>query len=267
MFTFNYGLLSSQFRQPFIFIIQTDSSFTIPTRYTSYAYNYNIDWIETSAPNDPPIENPISGSVINQTEDCELILTGKSAYYQISISGLFPTICFRESLDQEKLRDIVQWGDNVWTTMRQSFSSCSNLGTITATDTPNLSEVTDCLSMFNGCLNFDGDLSNWKTGNVTDMSGMFESCVLFNSNIMNWDTSSVTSMEAMFRGAASFNQEIGIWDVSNVTEMSSMFESASSFDQSLKNWCVTNILSAPSDFDLNATSWVKERPDWGNCPP
>lgn len=34
--------------------------------------------------------------------------------------------------------------------------------------------------MFDGCINFNQDISNWNVSNVTDMSCMFEVCINFN---------------------------------------------------------------------------------------
>jgi surface protein len=41
---------------------------------------------------------------------------------------------------------------------------------------------------------FNGDISNWNTGNVADMSEMFMYSK-FNGDISKWDTSNVTDME------------------------------------------------------------------------
>jgi surface protein len=74
-------------------------------------------------------------------------------------------------------------------------------------------------------------------------------------------------MQNMFSSTPTFNQDISGWDVVNVTNMAFMFQFASSFNQDLSSWCVTNIPSLPTNFDLNATSWVLPKPIWGTCPP
>ncbi|KAF3984715.1 MAG: BspA family leucine-rich repeat surface protein, partial [Methylococcales symbiont of Hymedesmia sp. n. MRB-2018] len=93
----------------------------------------------------------------------------------------------------EKLIDVQQWGDADWSSMQNAFRS-SNLGEITAEDTPDLSRV-------------------------SNMQGMFFNASLFNGNIGGWNVSTVTNMISMFRNASIFNQDIGRWDVSSVANM------------------------------------------------
>ena len=45
--------------------------------------------------------------------------------------------------------------------------------------------------MFNGCYDFNQDISKWNTGNVENMNNMFHSCVNFNQDISNWKTGNV----------------------------------------------------------------------------
>ncbi len=67
--------------------------------------------------------------------------------YTVKIYGLFPHIYFGSILDNEKILSVEQWGDNQWLSMYSSFFGCSNL-VVNATDTPDLSHVTDMQSMF-----------------------------------------------------------------------------------------------------------------------
>ena len=73
-------------------------------------------------------------------------------------------------------------------------------------------------------------------------------------------------MRDMFNGVAPFNQDLRDWNVSSVTDMVRMFQGAGAFNSDLSGWCVTNIPTAPTNFDLNATSWTLSRPVWGTCP-
>ena len=52
--------------------------------------------------------------------------------------------------------------------------------------------------MFQGCENFNSDLSKWDVSSVKDMYAMFWDCENFNSDLSNWDVSNVTDMRNMF---------------------------------------------------------------------
>lgn len=77
--------------------------------------------------------------------------------------------------------------------MNNAFYGCENLQ-ILATDTPDLSKVTDMGNMFRAATNFNGDLSNWDVSNVTNMTNVFNGARNFNSDLSAWDVSKVTNM-------------------------------------------------------------------------
>ena len=200
------------------------TSITIPT-YTGDVYNYQVDWN-----NDGVYDQ--SGITGNVTHDY-----GVAGTYTIRIRGTFPRIYFAGGNDGRKLINIVQWGDNAWTTMNSAFYNCYNLD-VTATDVPNLSGVTDMFGMFYNCINLTGpaNIHTWNTSTVTSMAYMFVNGYLFNQPIGSWNTANVTNMSFMFNGASVFNQPLDNWSVANVTNMTNMFNNASSFNQSLGNW-------------------------------
>ena len=68
-----------------------------------------------------------------------------------------------------------------------------------ATDTPDLSLVTDMSEMFGGASSFNGDLSSWDVSSVTDMSDMFGGATSFDRPLNAWVVSSVTDMSDMFQ--------------------------------------------------------------------
>jgi surface protein len=124
--------------------------------------------------------------------------------------------------------------------MEQAFYGCTNLQ-MSATDVPDLSQVTSMAQMFQGATNFTGDVSKWNVNSITAMNGLFQ-------------------------GASKFNADIVDWDVRNVTNMQNMFNSASSFNQDLHDWCVTKITSAPSGFATSSPiAGTAKIPTWGKC--
>ena len=91
-----------------------------------------------------------------------------------------------------------------------------------------VSNVKDMCSMFEGCKNFNCDLSKWDVSKVTDMYCMFEGCKSFNSDLSKWDVSSVKDMYFMFSGCENFNCDLSKWDVSSVEDMRNMFDRCNS---------------------------------------
>ena len=185
-----------------------------------------------------------------------------SGDHTVAISGGFERIYLKDASNSAlKLRSIDQWGNIGWTSMESAFYGANNMA-YKATDSPDLSGVTNMFEMLFSAVAFDGDISNWNVSSVTDMSYMFAAtnfnwplnswdvssvthmnsmffdAIHFNQDLHNWNVSSVISMHNMFARATNFNGDISGWDVSKVTDMSGMFVSASSFDQNLGEWYV-----------------------------
>ena len=134
--------------------------------------------------------------------------------YLVSIYGDFTRIYlpYHHLENSSKLLSIEQWGDIRWESMRGAFNGATNM-VYRATDTPDLSAVTDTSEMFRFAPRFNGNLSNWDVSSVTDMSDMFSIAGAFNGDISTWNVSSVTDMSNMFLAANSFNQNLGNWYV------------------------------------------------------
>ncbi|OIQ21102.1 MAG: hypothetical protein BM557_04930 [Flavobacterium sp. MedPE-SWcel] len=166
--------------------------------------------------------------------------------YTVTISGTFSRISFgmnnTDHSNSRQLLTVEQWGDTEWTSMEDAFNGCENL-TISATDSPDLSQVTSMSKMFQACYDLNSPLNNWDVSNVVDMSYTFRKANSFNQSLNNWDVSGVTSMVAMFWEAKSFNQPLSDWDVSNVTSMTAMFYGCLAFNQPLNSWDVSNVTS------------------------
>ncbi len=234
--------------------LSDNKTITIPTN-SAYTYDYNVDWGDgtTSA---------------NQTGDAShnYVLKGT---YTVSITGTFPAIYVDYSDARPFLKTVVQWGNNPWKSMESAFEGCNYL-IITATDIPDLSNVTDMSYMFSAInLNFDEDddvwnipnIENWDVSNVTNMSSVFNFMQGFNQDISGWDVSNVTNMSQMFRILRNFNQDISGWDVSNVTDMSFMFDLAESFNQDISGWDVSNVTDMKEMFE-GASVFNQDIGDW-----
>ena len=221
--------------QPFITTWRTttaDQSITI----NFVGSGMNISW------GDGMTETNLSGSRTHTYED--------AGDYRVSVTGGLTGLTLeRQRLfaPVPELASIDQWGGISWTNMSNAFAGASNM-TYRATDTPDLSLVTDMSNMFETATAFDGDLSSWDVSSVTGMSGMFAGAASFNQPLNDWDVSSVTSMNCMFVNAHAFNQPLNDWDVSSVSNMNCMFWDANSFNHPLNDWDVSSVRSTNGMF-------------------
>jgi len=197
------------------------------------SYNYDVDWGDGTT-----TTGIIVGTGFTHTY-------ASSGIYQITITGLYPRMPFNNGGDKLKIISIDQWGINPWTSMENAFYGCSNL-VISATDEPNLTNVTDMSSMFRGATSFNQDIGSWDVSNVTNMSSMLFGASIFNQNLSSWDVGLVNYFTSMFRDASLFNSNIGTWNVSNALSFNHMFKNATSFDQDLGSWDITGINSSGS---------------------
>ena len=185
--------------------------------------------------------------------------------YEVSVTGALTGLTLDRPDDfvgrlVPELASIDQWGGISWTNMSNAFAGASNMVYI-ATDTPDLSLVTDMSFMFESAIAFDGDLSSWDVSSVTDMSSMFAGANTFNQPLNTWDVSLVTEMNGMFSFATSFNQPLNDWDVSSVTYMVGMFFDADSFNQPLNDWDVSSV-STMNNMFFDADSFNQPLNDW-----
>jgi surface protein len=204
----------------------------------------------------------------------------------VTITGLPADIRIRLTIQPENFKrifasgttftisEINQWGTVEWISMENAFDISNSffangIQLVTATDIPNLTNVTSMKNMFKNCagLNSPFNINSWNISNVTNLSGMFNNCTNFNQALSLWNTSNVTDMSSMFEGARNFNQNTGNWNTSNVTNMSKMFKDAPAFNRNIGNWntaSVTNMSEMfsndlgsgfPSTFNQNIGNW------------
>jgi surface protein len=209
----------------------SNETITIPT--TGGGYNYNI------ITSDGQEFTGLTGS--------HTITFANAGDYDVSISGDFPRIYINNGVDKDKIIDIKQWGNIVWTNFLRAFYGCSNLvGSFT--DAPNLANVTTLQDSFRNCSSFSANLSSWDVSNVKNFTNTF---IIFGggvtapstpvSGLGSWDMSSAVSIGSMFREQTNYNEDLSSWDVSNVNNMLNVFWGSTSFDQDLSNWNIINV--------------------------
>jgi len=210
-----------------------DPQITIPA--DNGFYQYNIDWGD--------------GTTDENVTEIKTHTYANEGNYSIKISGNYPHYSSENDRNYiyGKLVDITQWGDNEWKSMYNSFGGrYLKEFTISATDAPNLSAVTNISYMFARAdfdSTFNSPIGDWDVSNITNMSNVFSDAREFNQDLSSWDVSNVTNMSNMFSGAINFNQDIGSWNTSNVTDMSSIFRGAKAFNQDISSWDISKISS------------------------
>jgi surface protein len=252
-------------QQPFITYWKTDNpgasednQITLPIVVGSPNYDFVVQW------GDGTVRHWKSGDPLSWLTHTY----PAPGNYAVTIYGNFPMIYHlygRDlpdglSRDPRKLLRVMQWGDTSWSNMRAAFSGVQNLE-ITASDAPDLSNVSNMYAMFAGASSMNSNLNHWDVSNVTNMSSMFQSASQFNGDISSWDVRNVTAMPWMFWDATAFNRDISAWNVGKVTDMTGMFLGASSFNANIANWNVGNVTNMSRMF-ANAQAFNRNLSAW-----
>ncbi len=208
----------------------TDATFTIPTNGSGYKYSVDCN-------NDGTLE--VAGVTTGYT--CDYSALGGAGTYTIRIKDAlgdktgFPRIDFFTSTEGDEIIGISQWGTGIWTTMENAFRQASNLQ-VSATDAPDLSQVTNLQNMFRLSLSLTTVGNNWDTSNIKNMNGMFSIAGLAQPQTSNWDTSNVTTMISMFDEASSAQPDTSNWNTANVMFIQGMFRNATSANPDTNSW-------------------------------
>ena len=221
----------------------TDSGgFTIPT--TGATYKYNVD-----------CNNDGSFEAIAATGDytCDYSSLGGAGTYTIRIQDAkgdktgFHRIDFATSTEGDEIIDISQWGTSVWSTMQGAFTQTSNLQ-ISATDAPDLSQVTSLEDMFNLSISLTTVGSNWNTSNITNMNRVFYFATNAQPQTSSWVTGNVNFMAEMFKGAFSAQPDTSNWNTANVKNMAEMFNQAYVANPDTSGWNIEQVLTMQGMF-------------------
>ena len=226
-------------------------------------FDYTIDWGD--------------GTVESYNTDANISHTYADAGFHVTkITGDFPHMNMLNITDdvyREKLRDVLNWGTIVWQDWTSMFRECDGFTGLTATDLPNLSNVTSFVYLLSGGnfgYHYNPTVQNWDVSNVTNMYG-FSHYGSWRNKISTWDTSNVTDFTNFLRSNGNFdnggdladmdnfnvssaitmnfmlnrtyqmaNVYIGSWDVSNVTSFSTFSNPMTMTNSGLENWDISN---------------------------
>lgn len=247
--------------------------------------NYTINWKEIGYPqHNGTMSNVTSttqvlidfGTALNPVSDDVKyrvkVSNGNGSFKQIRFGLIYPNTIsdpvpvFENLGSIERILEVEQWGNIQWISMYSAFVSCRNLK-ITATDTPNLNNVTDVSYMFYKIpgLTVSASIANWNVSTIKNFKGMFggvgnSNVDTFNPPINNWNISSAENLSQMFGGRQVFNQNLNGWNTSNVKDMSNLFQATKAFNQPLDNWntsMVTNMsgMFTNAIFNQSINSW------------
>ncbi|MBR4985511.1 MAG: DUF285 domain-containing protein [Proteobacteria bacterium] len=201
----------------------------------------------------PNFEIDFDGDGVYETQNALSFTYPKAGTYRVSIRGELAAIQigYKEIMvmdappdkfkrPEPEVLDIQQWGDIRWKSMTDFANNCKHL-MISATDTPDLTDVRSLAFMFANTELMNADLSFWDISNVTSLRGTFQNAKAFNQPLNDWDTSNITDLTSTFEGAAAFNQPLDKWNVSKVTLMNRTFQHAYAFNQPLNDWDTSSI--------------------------
>ncbi|MFV0483532.1 MAG: BspA family leucine-rich repeat surface protein [Bacteroidales bacterium] len=215
----------------------------IPLNDTMH-YDFTIDW------GDGTIE-PFSGKGKTCMHEYTIADSLATKDYQIRIKANsddgFPCIYFSATYgvgngaNRNQLAEVTQWGAIKWKTMYQAFANCKNMD-VTASDVPDLRQVTNMQETFLGCSVLKGTskFGSWDVSNVENMKGLFRGDFHFNQDISKWNTSKVRQMGLMFKGVESFDQNLASWNIDSLKDATQLFfgttMSTSNYDALLISW-------------------------------
>ncbi len=236
--------------QPFITtwqVITVGETITIPTNTEDH---FNYRWLKEG-------EEIESGFHLDFVDGDFVTTFDEAGNYQLEILGYFAHFA---DYPKDKLLDVVQWGDIIWRNMESSFEDWPGAG-FSATDAPDLTNVTNMRNMYFRALNFNSPLNHWDVSNIIFMRNLFSGASSFNQDLDNWNVSQVTDFESVFRNALAFNGNIKDWQVNEATTMFLMFSGAENFNQDITNWQtlkardMTAMFAFTKKFNQNISQW------------
>lgn len=225
---------------PFIFSVKTDNAgtsgtnqFTIPT-ISGGNYDFYVDKGDGSA-------------IERRTSYTDNTLTfASTGTYTVKIWGTFQGWSFALTGDCEKMTNVSQWGIFRPGNDGRVFDGCLNMD-ITATDTLNLSGVSQFNAAFRDCImSTIPNITSWNWTSVTNINSLFAGCVNLNQDLSGvvWGDAHVpSSFRFVFNGCTSFNS-LGFPTPQGVDDYTRHFNNCTSLDQDISYLDWSNINNA-----------------------
>lgn len=206
--------------------------------------------------------------------------------YTVTINGTLTGWQFADLGDKSKITNISKWAILRLTDVGEYFAGANNM-TITATDIPDFTGITNFTRIFHLCsslttvpnmgqwnvssvvtfegafrfaTNFNEDIGAWNTVSATNMGAMFENAEKFNYSLNSWNMTSVGLTWYMFAGALLFNGDITGWNTASIYDMNHMFFNAKAFNRNISTWNVSNVLwmagmFRDTTYNQNISNW------------
>lgn len=235
-----------------------DNQISLPLEITG-TYDFAVSWGDGSSD---------TITVWNQAETTHTYASAGT--YTVKITGTIKGWRFNNVGDKLKILTIENWCSLLLDTDDYFFGGnyfygCANL-VVNATDTLDLSSVTDLRGMFRSCSSIVNlDVSSWDVSSVTTLKNMFYGCSsLTYVNVSNWNVGNVTDMEDVFWGCSSINNiNVGSWDISSVTILRCAFANCSSLtDIDVSGWNLVSVVNLGDMFygcssltEIDVSSW------------
>ncbi|MCP4523941.1 MAG: BspA family leucine-rich repeat surface protein, partial [Candidatus Gracilibacteria bacterium] len=217
---------------------------------SSGSYDFTVDWGDGTTSHITDVTNEANythnydttgGSVFEVTMQGDL---GEISFaYQKTKTELDPgEFIYLGKSESSKLLNVKQWGTIKIGNTGSQFSSTVNLTNLSFHDAPDLSGVTNAISMFRSARLLKNGVKHWDVSHITNMQEMFYNADQFNGALNQWDVSQVTDMALMFR-CSRMSQPLHSWNVGEVTNMEHMFGVTAvcsyghaDYNQNINNW-------------------------------
>lgn len=145
------------------------------------------------------------GQTFTNVSGSQTITFPTAGDYDVTISNGITRINFQSnSVSNQKIIDIKQWGTAQWSSFNNAFFNCNDNMTISAIDVPNTSNVSDFRFCFFQVRNINVDVSQWDISNATNLASMLRR-TKFNRSLANWNIVNVSNMLDIMDGVTTFS--------------------------------------------------------------